>query len=158
MTTMESIRFDDIAALDALVSEDFGPWGVPLTVPQEMIAAFAEMTGDRQWIHVDAARAAAESPFGATIAHGFLMLSLSPLLRSGGGVPIVGHRDALNYGLDRVRFIAPVPAGSTIHGRSRIIGAAREKGGTMLTTGVAIHVVDAERPAVCFDWKVLYRG
>jgi hypothetical protein len=158
MTIMKATRFDDIAALEALVSEDYGPWSAPVTVPQEMIAAFAEITGDRQWIHVDVARASVESPFGTTIAHGFLLLALSPILRSGGGLSIAGHRDALNYGLDRVRFIAPVTAGSAIHGRTRITGVAREKGGTMVTTGVMIHVVGAERPSVGFDWKVLYRG
>jgi acyl dehydratase len=155
---MEEIRFDDIATLETRMSDDYGPWSQALDVPQSMIAAFAEMTGDRQWIHVDVDRAATESPFGATIAHGFLVLGLSTIIKNGADYVIVGHASALNYGLDKVRFIAPVPAGSQIHGRTRIARVAREKGGTMLTVQVAIHIVGAEKPSLCFDWMLLYRG
>lgn len=154
---MDQIRFDDIAGLTARKSETFGPWSEALDVPQEMITAFAEVTGDHQWIHVDPDRAA-QSPFGSTIAHGFLVLSLSTIIKNNADYQVIGHGNALNYGLDRVRFVAPVPAGSSIHGRTRIVDVAEEKGGTMLTVGVAIHVVGSEKPAVCFDWKLLYRG
>lgn len=154
---MDEIRYDDIAALTARKSEEFGPWSTPLDVPQEMITAFAEMTGDRQWIHVDPERAA-QSAFGSTIAHGFLILGLSTIIKNNADYVIVGHGNALNYGLERVRFVAPVPAGSAIYGRTRIVDVAEEKGGTMLTVGVAIHVVGADKPSVCFDWKLLYRG
>ena len=83
---------------------------------QERIDAFADATGDHQWIHVDAERAKAETPFGATIAHGFLTLSLlSPLMRD--AVLIDGLRMTINYGLNRVRFVSPVPAGSRIRAR-----------------------------------------
>lgn len=154
---MDEIRFDDIAALTARKSEEFGPWSEPLDVPQEMITAFAEMTGDRQWIHVDPERAA-QSAFGTTIAHGFLVLGLSTIIKNNADYLIVGHGNALNYGLERVRFVAPVAAGSAIHGRTRIVDVAEEKGGTMLTVGVAIHVIGSDKPSVCFDWKLLYRG
>ncbi|RED16344.1 acyl dehydratase [Parasphingopyxis lamellibrachiae] len=154
---MDEIRYDDIAALTARKSEEFGPWSAPLDVPQEMITAFAEMTGDRQWIHVDPERAA-QSAFGSTIAHGFLILGLSTIIKNNADYAIVGHGNALNYGLERVRFVAPVPAGAAIYGHTRIVNVAEEKGGTMLTVGVAIHVVGAEKPSVCFDWKLLYRG
>lgn len=155
---MEQIRFDDIEALERRKSDQFGPWSRSLEVPQDMIAAFAEMTGDRQWIHVDTDRAARESPFGTTIAHGFLILGLSTIIKNSADYVIVGQGNALNYGVDHVRFITPVPAGSHIHGRTRIAGVASEKGGTMLTIHVAIHIVGIEKPAVCFDWKLLYRG
>jgi acyl dehydratase len=154
---MDEIRFDDIAALTARKSEEFGSWSEPLDVPQEMITAFAEMTGDRQWIHVDPERAA-QSAFGTTIAHGFLVLGLSTIIKNNADYLIVGHGNALNYGLERVRFVAPVPTGSAIHGHTRIVDVAEEKGGTMLTVGVAIHVVGSDKPSVCFDWKLLYRG
>ncbi|MBC2778967.1 MaoC family dehydratase [Parasphingopyxis marina] len=154
---MDEIRFDAIAALEARKSEEFGPWSASVEVPQSMIAAFAEMTGDRQWIHVDKERAAA-SPFGTTIAHGFLVLALSPVIKNSAGYVVVGHGSALNYGLERVRFVAPVPAGASVHGHTRIVDVAEEKGGTMLTTGVAIHVVGSDKPSVCFDWKILYRA
>ncbi|MBY8823582.1 MaoC family dehydratase [Sphingomonas colocasiae] len=155
---MEEILFDDIATLERRISDDYGPWSEALDVPQPMITAFAEMTGDRQWIHVDTDRAVAESPFGTTIAHGFLVLSLSAIIKNSADYAIVGHASALNYGLEKVRFVSPVPSGSRIHGRTRIARVAREKGGTMLTVQVAIHIVGAERPALCFDWMLLYRG
>ena len=155
---MHEIRFDDIPALRTRISDEYGPWSEALDVPQSMISAFAEMTGDRQWIHVDVERAAKESPFGITIAHGFLVLGLSAVIKNSADYVVVGHGSALNYGLERVRFIAPVPAGSRIHGRTRMVRVAEEKGGTMLTVQVAIHIVGAAKPALCFDWLLLYRG
>src|SRR5947209_4387023 len=90
-----------------------GDW---LEISQARIDQFADATGDRQWIHVDPARAAAESPFKTTIAHGFLTLSLvSTLLRD--AMTFTGLRLAINYGLNRVRFVAPVPSGTRIRGR-----------------------------------------
>src|SRR6184192_714837 len=87
-----------------------------LEITQARINQFADATGDHQWIHVDPARAAAESPFKATIAHGFLTLSLiSTLVR--GAMQFNNLRMAINYGANRVRFIAPVPSGSRIRGR-----------------------------------------
>jgi acyl dehydratase len=89
-----------------------------LEVTQARIDQFADATGDRQWIHVDQARAATESPFKTTIAHGFLTLSLlSPLLRD--SMQFSGLRMAINYGVNRVRFISPVPAGARIRRGSR---------------------------------------
>ena len=87
-----------------------------LEVTQERIDRFAEATEDHQWIHVDPARAAAESPAGATIAHGFLTLSLiSALIRQ--AITVGRIRMAINYGVNRVRFVSPLPAGSRIRGR-----------------------------------------
>jgi len=85
-------------------------------ITQERIDRFAEVTGDRQWVHVDVERARRESPYGGTIAHGFLTLSLLPLMLES-SLRIDGLRMAVNYGLDRLRFTAPVPAGSRIRGR-----------------------------------------
>jgi len=87
-----------------------------LPVTQARIDQFAEATGDRQWIHVDSARAAVESPFKTTIAHGFLTLSLlSPLIRE--SIQFNGLRMAINYGMNRVRFVSPVPSGARIRAR-----------------------------------------
>ena len=86
---MQDIRFDDIEGLRAKVSEEFGPWGPPVEVTQAMIDKFAELTGDQQWIHVDVERAKRESPFKGTIAHGFLTLSLLPVLRSGSDYKVI---------------------------------------------------------------------
>jgi acyl dehydratase len=99
------------------IGDEFGPssW---IEVPQERIQAFADATGDHQWIHVDPERAAA-GPFGTTIAHGYLTLALLPSM----SYEVVPRQDggmAVNYGLDRVRFPAPVPSGSRVRGTFRV--------------------------------------
>ena len=112
---MEQIKFDDVSALQAKVSEEFGPFGGELEVTQKMINRFAELTGDRQWIHVDVERCRRESPFGGPIAHGFLTLSILPALnaksRDAEDWVIVGQGNVANYGSDKLRFLSPVPAG-----------------------------------------------
>lgn len=153
---MPAIPFNDLDALRRLVSSEFGPWSEPVVITQSMIDAFAEMTGDLQWIHVDVDRATRESPFGSTIAHGFLTLGMATIIKNSADLAIVGHGTALNYGIDGLRFVSPVPAGAAIHGRTRIAGVAEKKGGTELTVAVAIHVVGAQAPALVFDWKLLY--
>lgn len=122
-----------------------------LTVTQAMIDRFADLTGDHQWIHVDVERAAAESPFGGTVAHGTLVLSLATtLLDFVPDDPPIGR--GINYGADRLRFSAPVRAGARIRGRRTIIGADRlPDGGVKVTGRVTIEVDDAEKPACSFD-------
>lgn len=153
---METIRFDDVDALDAAASDQFGEWGPEVTVTQEMIDQFAELTGDRQWIHVDVDRAIKESPFGGPVAHGFLTLSLIPQLMTGGDVKITGHTNAANYGADKLRFVAPVPAGSQVHSRSRLVAASARPKGTLLTTEIEVAVVGADRPALLYSMQTLY--
>src|SRR5262249_58183491 len=94
----------------------------PVTVSEDMINRFAELTGDHQWIHVDVERAKRESPFKGTIAHGFLTLSLLPAMRAKSTWKIVGYGNATNYGANKLRFVRPVPAGSKVHARSRLAG------------------------------------
>lgn len=103
--------FSSVKELESLVGQELGvsEW---VTIDQKMITAFGETTGDMQWIHVDPQRAA-EGPFGTTIAHGYLTLSLLPKLGAS-AYKIEGARMAVNYGLDKVRFPAPVPAGSRV--------------------------------------------
>ena len=153
---MPDIRFDDHDALAQAADAGPGPYGPTVTVTQEMIDAFAELTGDRQWIHVDVERAKAESPFGGPIAHGFLTLSLLPQLNRS-DLRIVGHKAAINYGAESLRFLAPVPAGSTIHARGSLAHAEPKSGGTLVTTEVEVRVVDAEKPALIYRMQVLYR-
>jgi acyl dehydratase len=153
---MQEIRFDDVAALSALVTEEFGPWSPPLEVTQDMIDRFADLTGDRQWIHVDVERARRESPFGGPAAHGFLTLSLLPSLRPGRTFAIVGHGSVINYGSDGFRFLAPVPAGSRIHARSRLAAVEAKPKGTLVTTETAIHVVGSDKPSLLYKGLVLY--
>ena len=107
---MEPTRFDDLDALRALASDAFGDFGPRTEVTQQMIDAFAELTGDRQWIHVDVERATRESPFGGPIAHGFLTLSLLPKMAAGASLQVTGHTNAVNYGAESLRFLSPVPS------------------------------------------------
>ncbi|HVO26045.1 MAG TPA: MaoC/PaaZ C-terminal domain-containing protein, partial [Candidatus Margulisiibacteriota bacterium] len=108
---MENIRFDDIEKLKTKISDTFGPFGPQVEITQDMINKFAALTGDHQWIHVDVERCKRESPFKQPIAHGFLTLSLIPTIRAVTDYQIVGFGNATNYGADKLRFTAPVPAG-----------------------------------------------
>jgi acyl dehydratase len=153
---MEEIRFDDIERMRSKVSEEFDAWGPEIEVTQDMINKFAELTGDHQWIHVDVERAKRESPFKGTIAHGFLTLSLLPTLRTGADHKIVGYGNATNYGADKLRFVSPVPAGSKIRARSRLVAVDPKPKGTQITTEIAVHVVGGERPALLYTMLVLY--
>jgi acyl dehydratase len=125
-----------------------------IDVTQERIDRFAEATEDRQWIHVDAARAE-QSPLKSTIAHGFLTLSLvSALGRK--AMRIEGLRMAINYGLNRVRFITPVPAGSRIRGRFTPTAVSSEGDGVQVAWRVTIEREHAEKPCCVAEWLVRY--
>lgn len=123
-----------------------------LAVPQTLIDDFARTTGDAQWIHVDAERAAGESPFGTTIAHGFLTLSLISQLHLQ-SVQIQGVKQTINYGLNRVRFPAPVPAGSQIRTRSQL-QAWDEVGDTVvqMTWTIRVDVKGQAKPSLIAEW------
>ena len=124
-------------------------------VTQERIDEFAEATGDRQWIHVDRARAAVESPFKTTIAHGFLTLSLaSSLIRS--ALQFDGARMAINYGLNRVRFMAPVPSGSRVRGRFALASVEETGGAVQAIWQVTIEREGIEKPCCVAEWLVRY--
>ncbi len=153
---MDEIQFDDIDALRANVSDEFGGFGDQVEVTQAMIDQFAELTGDRQWIHIDVERAKKESPFGQTIAHGFLTLSLLPTLRTAATYRITGYGNATNYGSNKLRFISPVPAGSKLHAHSRLVAVEAKPKGTQVTQEIAVHVVGGERPALVYNMMVLY--
>lgn len=119
---------------------------------QERIDQFADATGDHQWIHVDVERAKEDSPYGGPIAHGFLTLSMLPMLT--GSVDeekpaYPGLKLAVNYGLNRVRFPAPVPAGSRIRARSTLKEVSEVKGGLQVIREVTVDVEGNEKPA-CF--------
>ena len=120
------------------------------TVTQQMIDTFADATGDHQWIHVDPVRAAAESPYGGTIAHGYLTLSLYPKLRGlmSGGTPIFpGTRNIINYGLNKLRFPNAVRAGSEIRARCTLESAEEVKGSIQVIEKLVIEIKGETRPA-----------
>ncbi|HTZ71162.1 MAG TPA: MaoC family dehydratase [Acetobacteraceae bacterium] len=119
-----------------------------LTVDQDRIDRFAEVTGDYQWIHVDRERAAA-GPFGTTIAHGFLTLSLLPILSGQAWLQLPGVLGALNYGLDRLRFLTPVKCGARIRNRVKML-AMEEKGPgrTLITNESTMEIENEAKPAL----------
>jgi len=128
-----------------------------LEVSQERIDQFAEASEDRQWIHLDRERAARESPFKTTIAHGFLTLSLlSALARL--ALSVGGVRMGINYGLNRVRFVSPVPAGARIRGRFTLASLEEIKGGVQLTWNVTVEREGSDKPCCVAEWLVRYYG
>jgi acyl dehydratase len=135
-----------------LVGRELGPteW---LAVEQDRIDAFAAATDDPQWIHVDPERAAA-GPFGTTIAHGYLTLSLLPSFTYQ-VLPLDGARLTINYGLNRVRFPAPVPVGSRVRCRFRVVDVSDVDGGYQLTLDATVEREGGEKP-VCVA-EVVYR-
>lgn len=138
-------HFQHLAELQALVGQEIGvsDW---LTVDQHRIDLFAESTGDRQWIHTDPARAAA-GPFGATVAHGFLTLSLLAELGDQAFV-IDDVRMGVNYGLDRVRFPSPVKSGSRVRGRFVLQAyTPLENGGAQLAVEATVEIEGGSKPA-----------
>ena len=147
MTDAETfpVHFATLASLQSRVGEHLAtsPW---LLIDQRRIDLFAEATGDRQWIHVDPVRAAA-GPFGTTIAHGFLTLSLLPELAEK-ALCIDDVKMGINYGLNRVRFMAPVPAGSRLRGKIRLKAYDAIDGGAQLTMEFSIEREGADKP-VC---------
>lgn len=121
-----------------------------LTVDQAMIDAFAQATRDRQWIHTDPARAASESPYGKTIAHGYLTLSLYPLLRGlvDDSKPLApGVKRVINYGINKLRFPNAVVVGSRIRAHCRLISAEEAKGSIELVEEYSVEIEGQERPA-----------
>ena len=156
VATVRQIALDDEAALQGLVSETFSPWSNQVVVDQALIDTFAQLSGDDYWIHTDPERARKQSPFGGTIAHGALVQILQSRMKLILGYEITGFSNMINYGSDRLRFPAPVPAGSTIHARARVKRVERVKSGTQLTLELNTHVVGSERPSVINELVILY--
>ena len=137
-----------MATLDRFVGREVGlsDW---ITVDQRRIDAFADCTGDRQWIHVDVERARRESPYGSTIAHGYLTLSLAASLCLDAGAIPGDAAAALNYGLGKVRFMSPVKAGARVRNRIVLQAAqARGDGRVLLTLANTIEIEGEAKPAL----------
>lgn len=138
-------KFVSLEELAACLGQDVGTseW---ITITQQHIDEFAEATGDRQWIHVDPVRAAA-GPFGTTIAHGFLTLSLLPQMADT-AIELGGVRMGVNYGLNKVRFPAPVPVGSRLRGHFKLVSFEPIEGGAQITMEVTMEREGSAKP-VC---------
>lgn len=118
-----------------------------ISVTQERVKLFADATGDHQWIHLDVERSRKESPFGGTIAHGFLTLSLLPMMMQS-SVTMPATKLAVNYGLNKVRFPAPVPVGSRIRGRMTLLEVEDIEGGVQIVWKVTMEREGGDKP-VC---------
>ena len=142
-----------IDGVKALVGQHLGysDWR---EVTQEQVNQFADATGDHQWIHVDPERAAKESPFGGPIAHGYLTLSIVPVLL-GGIMRVDGIAMGVNYGVNKLRFPAPVPVGSKVRGGATVASVEDIPGGAQVTMDVTVEVEGRDKPS-CVA-QVVYR-
>lgn len=141
--------FDGLDDLRAAVGTQIGS-GDWMTVDQERIDTFADATGDHQWIHIDPARAE-DGPFGTTIAHGFLTLSLLSVLVKD-VYSVEGVKMGVNYGLNKVRFTSPVAVGSKVRANVELVEVSDVTGGVQLTTKVTVEIEGSERPALVAEW------
>ena len=143
-TENSQTRYAQLIDLQTRVGQEIG-CGAWTAVDQVRIDLFAQATGDHQWIHTDPARAAS-GPFGVTVAHGFLTLSLLPALFES-GFAIDDVRMGINYGLNRVRFMSPVRVGSRVRGRFKLVSFEPLPGGAQLTVDATIEIEGADKPA-----------
>ena len=143
-----SRQFENPGALLEAVGSELGPtaW---LEIDQSRINLFADATGDHQWIHVDPEKAA-EGPYGKTIAHGYLTLSLANLFLPQ-VMKVENFSMGVNYGCEKVRFPAAVPVGSRIRGHGEVISAEEVKGGVQVVVRITIEIEGGERPACVID-------
>ncbi|MDB5823243.1 MAG: MaoC family dehydratase [Herminiimonas sp.] len=143
-----------LSALKELIGQEVAvsDW---VEVTQERVQQFADATGDHQWIHLDVERSKRESPYGGTIAHGFLTLSLLPMLMAS-AVTMKDVRMGVNYGLNKVRFPAPVPVGSRLRGRMKLLSVEDIEGGAQVVWQVTMEREGGEKP-VCIAESITRR-
>ena len=144
-----------VEKLKTMIGQDNGTsdW---ILIDQKRVNLFADATDDHQWIHVDVEQAK-KGPFGGTIAHGFLVLSLTPLFSSSGKYLPEGMKIVLNYGLNKVRFINPVPVGSRVRSKMIISGVEEKDGGRLLvTTTHTIEIEGQEKPACIAETLAMF--
>jgi len=140
--------------LQGLIGTEIGTsdW---LVVDQDRINVFADVTEDHQFIHINEEQAK-KTPFGGTIAHGFLTLSLLSKFSEGSGLVIEGVQMGVNYGFEKVRFLAPVPSGSKVRGKFVLKNAIEKKPGQhLLTYEVTVEIEGADKPALIADWLAM---
>lgn len=148
MKTVKASELSDLIGTEVGVSD----WTV---LDQERINLFADVTEDHQFIHIDEV-AAKKTPFGGTIAHGFLTLSMLSKFSEGSGLVIDGVKMGVNYGFEKVRFLAPVPSGSKVRGRFNLKDAIEKKPGQfLLTYEVTVDIEGQEKPALIADWLAM---
>jgi acyl dehydratase len=144
----------DAAKLESMIGKDVGvsDWAL---INQAMINAFADVTCDPYFIHIDPARAEKETSFGGAIAHGFLTLSMLSAMAYDALPDIKGRTVGMNYGFDKIRFLSPVPAGSRIRGRFRIADVQRKPGQVVVKYAVTVEIEGREKPALAAEWLTI---
>jgi len=145
----------DLASYEALQGKTLGhsDW---ITVDQGMIDAFSEATGDKQFIHIDPVRAAQDTPYGGTIAHGFLTLSLITNMYEDSMPQLQGHELNINYGLNRIRFLQPVPSGARIRGQFTLARISKRRTGQYLSENdIRVEIEGNDKPAMLGTWLTL---
>jgi acyl dehydratase len=147
-------EIESLAALKELIGQEVAvsDW---VEVTQDRVQQFADATGDHQWIHLDVERSKRESPYGGTIAHGFLTLSLLPMLMAS-AVSMKDVRMGVNYGLNKVRFPAPVSVGSRVRGRMKLLSVEDIEGGAQVVWQVTMEREGGEKP-VCIAESITRR-
>jgi acyl dehydratase len=144
ITSMEELR--RLTGQEVVVTDWF-------VIEQQQVNLFAAATGDRQWIHTDAERSRRESPYGGTVAHGFLSLSLLSMLLEKALIMPAGGMN-INYGLNKVRFPAPVPVGSRVRGRFAVMDMEDVAGATQIVWKVEVECEAGDKPACVAEWIV----
>ena len=152
---MPAREITSLEELRSLIGQEVevGDW---FEVTQDRINQFAEATGDHQWIHLDTERARAESPYGTTIAHGFLTLSLLSHLMAQTVQMKFPIKMGINYGLNKVRFVSAVPAGARVRPRARLQNLEDIPGGQQLTWAITVEREGGDKPCCVAEWLVRY--
>ena len=145
----------DIEELKTLVGQEIGVSDL-IEITQSQINAFADATGDHQWIHVDTERAKTDSPMSTTIAHGFLTLSLFPYFAAQAFEVCGNFKMGINYGLNKLRFTSPVPAGSLQRARFTLQSLEEIAGGIQIVLAVKVETEHAQKPSLIAEWLVRY--
>ena len=146
---------EGIEELKSLIGEEVGASDF-IEVTQSRINDFADATEDHQWIHIDVERAKTDSPFGSTIAHGFLTLSLLPHFAAQAFTVRGNFKMGINYGLNKLRFISPVKSGSRVRARFTLQAVEDVAGGAQITWAVTVESEGGAKPALAAEWLVRY--
>ncbi len=155
MDNPQPLRVTGIEGLREIIGTTLGP-STPVTLDSAKVQAFADATGDQQWIHVDAERAAAEAPWGGPIAHGYLVLSVLPVLLFERLLVVDGVETMINYGLDKLRFPAVTPVGAQVSLRAVLDSLTPKAGGQLGTFSLSFEAAGAPKPVCVATALILF--
>ena len=150
----QSVKTVSLNAMKAMIGQEVGlsDW---FLVDQKRIDDFAEVTEDRQFIHIDREKAKS-TPWGQTIAHGFLTLSLTAAMNASAMPKLEGVKMSMNYGFNKLRFVSPVLSGKRVRGRYKLLGVDEQAGGrALITTEITVEIEGEKKPAIVAEWLTL---